>query len=249
MRLESLFVIARSVDGARETVSVAELLAGVVSVKPVGALTLAVLTRVPVATALIVPVTVYVSIAPAGTFAVSLILPVPLAEHEAPPVVAHVHVTELSEAGMVSAMVAPTAFEGPLLAAVTVYVTTVPGTADAAPSVFVIVRSPVGFSVSLSEAELFVAVGSTRPDGGAIDAVLATLPVALGSTVAVSVYVAVAPEGRVTVSLIEPEPEDVQVAPPAPTQVQVAFVSSLDRASVTVAPVAVDGPELDATIV
>ena len=49
-------------------------------------------------------------------------------------------------------------------------------------------------------------------------------------------------------SLMLPEPEAVQVPPPAPTQVQVA-VREAGNVSATVAPVASDGPALEAVIV
>ena len=54
----SVFVIERSAVGLRVSVSVAELLPGVGSVMPPGAVTVAVLTRVPVAVAETVAVTV-----------------------------------------------------------------------------------------------------------------------------------------------------------------------------------------------
>ncbi len=50
------------------------------------------------------------------------------------------------------------------------------------------------------------------------------------------------PTGRLTVSLMLPEPDAVQVPPPAPTQVQVAPVSAAGKVSATVAPVAALGP-------
>src|SRR5262245_37388709 len=54
----SVFVIARSACGVSVSVSVAELLAGVGSVTPAGAATVAVFDRVPVVAALIVALTV-----------------------------------------------------------------------------------------------------------------------------------------------------------------------------------------------
>src|SRR5579864_1779291 len=56
------------------------------------------------------------------------------------------------------------------------------------------------------------------------------------------------PLGRLTVSLMLPEPEAVQVPPPAPTHVQVQ-VSDAGKESVTVAPAALLGPALEAVMV
>ena len=56
------------------------------------------------------------------------------------------------------------------------------------------------------------------------------------------------PLGRLTVSLMLPEPDAVQVPPPAPTQVQVQ-VSEAGKVSATVAPVALLGPALLAVMV
>ena len=56
------------------------------------------------------------------------------------------------------------------------------------------------------------------------------------------------PAGRLTVSLMLPEPAAVQVPPPAPTQVQVQ-VSEAGKVSATVAPVTPLGPALEAVIV
>src|SRR5262249_50327072 len=57
-RVQSSLVIDRSPVADRESVSVAVLLAGVPSVKPGGAVTVAVLTRLPLAVGETVPVTV-----------------------------------------------------------------------------------------------------------------------------------------------------------------------------------------------
>src|SRR5260370_1190951 len=60
----SVLVMLKSACGVRASVSVTELLPGVGSVVPAGAVTLAVLLRLPVAEAEIVAVTVYVAIPP-----------------------------------------------------------------------------------------------------------------------------------------------------------------------------------------
>ena len=111
-------MIARSAVGVNESVSVAELFAGVGSVTPPGTAMAAVFTRFPTAEALIVPVTVNVADAPTGRFTKPLMLPEPLAAgHDAPPLVEHVHVTPLSDAGIVSVTVAAVIADGPELLA------------------------------------------------------------------------------------------------------------------------------------
>jgi hypothetical protein len=66
---------------------------------------------------------------------------------------------------------------------------------------------------------------------------------------ATAVYITDPPAGRLTVSLILPEPEAVHVPPPAPTQVQVTPVIAAGNVSATVEPGALLGPALDAVIV
>ena len=95
--------------------SVAELLAGVGSVTPPGAAIAAVLTRFPVAEALIVPVTVNVAVPPTGRSTEALMLPLPLAGQVAPPLAEQVQVTPESAAGIVSVTVAAVTADGPLL--------------------------------------------------------------------------------------------------------------------------------------
>lgn len=56
------------------------------------------------------------------------------------------------------------------------------------------------------------------------------------------------PDGRLTVLLMFPAPEAVQVPPPAPTHVQVQ-VSMAGNVSATVAPVTLLGPAFEAVIV
>ena len=58
-----------------------------------------------------------------------------------------------------------------------------------------------------------------------------------------------APEARLMVSLIEPEPLRAQVAPAEATQVQVAAVKAAGNVSVISAPTTADGPLLVATMV
>ena len=104
-------------------------------------------------------------------------------------------------------------------------------------------------TVSESVAELFPGVGSTIPPAAATVAVFDNVPVADIEILAVTVYVTLPPAGRLTVSLILPEPEAVQVPPPAPTHVQFADEMLAGKVSATVDPGAFDGPALLAVIV
>jgi hypothetical protein len=245
----SVLVIDSSAVGVRVSVSVAELLAGVGSVTPAGAAIAAVLTKLPVAEALTVAVTVKVAALPTGRFTVALMLPLPLAGHEPPPLAEQVHVAPVSEAGMVSVTVAAVADDGPAFAATMVYVTDVPGTIDATPSVFVIDRSAVGASVSVSVDVLFAAVGSVTPPGSATLAVFTRDPVALDEMAPVTVKVAVPLVSNVTGALIDPEPDAGHEDPAEATQVHVTLLSEAGMVSVTVAAVTVEGPAFEATIV
>ena len=96
-----------------------------------------------------------------------------------------------------------------------------------------------GVSVSVSVAELLPGFGSLTPAGAVTVAVFDRLPVAPAAIAALTVYVTVPPAGRLTVSLILPDPAAVQVPPPAPTQVHVA-VRAAGNVSATVAPGAFD---------
>ena len=113
----SVFVVDRSAVGVRESVSVAELFAGVGSVTVAGAAIVAVLTRLPVAEAFTVPVTVNVVVPPTGRSTDAEMLPLPLAGHEAPPVAAQDHVALVRIAGSVSVTVAAVTADGPVLVA------------------------------------------------------------------------------------------------------------------------------------
>src|SRR6516225_8238982 len=114
-----MLVIARSAEATSVSVSGAELLPGVGSVTPAGAATVAVLVSVPVAAAEIVQLAVYVVLPPAGRLIVSLMLPLPEAVQVPPPAPTQVQV-QVSEAGKVSATVAPVALLGPAFDAVIV---------------------------------------------------------------------------------------------------------------------------------
>src|SRR6267378_1611121 len=119
----SVFVIARSAWGVSVSVSVAELLPGTGSATPAGSVTVAVLLSLPVAEALIVPVSVYVTAAPTGRFTTSLMLPDPAAVHVPPPLPTHVQVAPLIGPGRASVTIAPFAAFGPRFDATIVYVT------------------------------------------------------------------------------------------------------------------------------
>jgi hypothetical protein len=110
-------------------------------------------------------------------------------------------------------------------------------------------KSLTGEMVSVSVAELFVSDGSLNPDGAAMDAVFDSVPVALGSMDATTTNVADPPLSSVTGAAIDPEPDAGQLDPVVAVHVQVADVTDEGMVSATVAPVTVDGPLFDATIV
>src|SRR3954465_1914252 len=111
--------MARSALAPSVSLSVSELLPGVGSVTPAGAVTVAVLLSVPVAAAEMVALTVYVTDPPDGRLTVLLMLPDPAAVQVPPPAPTQVQVA-VSEAGNVSATVAPVALLGPAFDAVMV---------------------------------------------------------------------------------------------------------------------------------
>src|SRR5262245_14649616 len=114
--------------------------------------------------------------------------------------------------------------------------------------VFVMTRSARGVSVSASV--LLAELGSEAPAPGATVAVLTRTPTASGATAADAVKVAVAPRGRLMVSLMEPLPAGALQLPPSDAaHVHVTPVSAAGKTSVTVAPIASLGPLLVTTIV
>src|SRR5438552_3414375 len=117
--------MARSAVMLGVSVSVEVLLPGVGSVVPTGVVTVAVLTRLVVSEASVVPVTVKTTELPtpeAMLIVAARLLPLPVAPlvTEADPVVDEVQVTLVKPAGNVSATVAPVTLLGPLLVTVTV---------------------------------------------------------------------------------------------------------------------------------
>src|SRR5690242_6341164 len=105
-------------------------------------------------------------------------LPAPAAVQVPPPAPTQVQL-HVSDAGNVSATVAPVAVLGPAFDAVIVYVVELPAVAVPTPSVFVIARSPVPVSVSVSVAELFPGTGSLTLPAAVTVAVLVNDPLAL----------------------------------------------------------------------
>ena len=110
----SVLVIERSAVGVIVSLSVALLLAVLGSVTPAGAVTLAVLVRVPVALKDRVPVAVKVAVPPTARFTVVAMLPLPLAAAQLEPAEAvQVQVTPVRLAGKVSVTEAPVTGLGP----------------------------------------------------------------------------------------------------------------------------------------
>ena len=124
-----------------------------------------------------------------------------------------------------------------------------PGTSDAAPSVFVTDRSARGVRVSVSVAVLLAPVGSLLPTGAVTVAVLTSEPVAVDEMVADTVNVAVPETARLTDALMLPLPEAGQVDPAVAAHVQVTDESVAANVSETVAPTIAEGPAFEATIV
>jgi hypothetical protein len=123
------------------------------------------------------------------------------------------------------------------------------GLAIATPSVLVIDRSTCGVNGSLSVALLLPGIGSVTPGGVPTVAVLVIVPSAAAATVAATVYVTLAPTGRLTVSLIDPLPDAAQLAPPVAEQVHVGDVNDAGMVSTTVAATTAEGPAFEAVIV
>jgi hypothetical protein len=245
----SVFVIERSAVGFKVSVSVDELLASAESVMPAGAVIEALFTSVPVAVGTTVADTVNVAAAPTGRSTVVAMLPLPLpAEHDPPPDGTHTHVDAVSAPGSESAIAAAVTADGPALPATIVYVADVPGTSVATPSVFTMDTSAVGVNVSVSVAELLAAVGSVTPAGGAMLALLTSVPVADGTTTPVTVNVTEPPTGSVTDALMLPLPLVGHVPPAVPAHVHETPLSVAGIVSATVAPVTADGPAFVATI-
>jgi hypothetical protein len=114
----------------------------------------------------------------------------------------------------------------------------------------VIDKSAAGPTESVSVALLSLGFGSITPAGTVTVAAFAKLPVALGTTVPVTVKVTPPPAGKVTGVLMLPLSDAAPQAPPEePAQVQLTPLRAAGIVSTTVAPVAVLGPALETTIV
>ena len=110
----SVLVIERSAVGVIASLSVALSLARLESVVPAGAVTLAVLVRVPVALEERVPVAVNVAVPPTARFTVVAMLPLPLAAAQLEPAEAvQVQAIPVRLAGKVSTTDAPVTGLGP----------------------------------------------------------------------------------------------------------------------------------------
>src|SRR5437870_5835170 len=102
---------------------------------------------------------------------------------------------------------------------------------------------------SVSVDELFVSTGSIPAGAPTLAMVVIDVFGATPEpTVAFTVYVIVAPAGRLTVWPMFPAPFVAPVAPPVVLTVYVMLVSSAGKLSVTVAPPTAFGPALVTTI-
>jgi len=114
--------------------------------------------------------------------------------------------------------------------------------------VFVMPRLACGVSVSVSVAVLFAGVGSVTVADVATVAVFVSEPIADGEMLQLAVYVTLPVFGRLTVSLILPEPDAVHVPPFAPTHVHVQ-VNAAGKVSETFEPGAALGPLLFVAVI
>ena len=184
----SVLVIDRSAVGVRVSVSVAVLFAELVSTTPAGAAIVTELASDPVAVEATATVTVYVTEPLGDRFAVVDIGIVPLAAAQVPPLpAAHVHVPDVAPVGSGSVIGAAVAVDGPAFDATMVYVTLVPGTADADPSVLVTPRLTRGSATTAEVAVLSAALSSGIAAGPVAVAVLESVPVKVEANVAVMV--------------------------------------------------------------
>src|SRR5262245_35579769 len=123
-----------------------------------------------------------------------------------------------------------------------------PGTRVAGP-VFVIARSALGVSTSMSMSLLLFPFESATPMGGVTLTLFTSVPVAPDGTLAFTVNVSMPPGWTTTEALIVPMPEAGQLDCALATHVQVTPVSSGGKSSTTCAPLAGLGPALGTTMV
>lgn len=235
------------------SMSVEELLPGVGSVTPLGAVTVAVFEMLPVADDTTVPVTTNVTVPLTARSTVVAILPDPLAAaHAFGEVAVHVQVTAVSAAGNVSATKAPVTIAGPLFVTTIVYVSCMPGTIVPEPFDFTISRSAVIPTVTGTLSELSPSTGSVVPAGRVTVAVFVIVPPGNdAATVASTMIVATPDTGRFKTFVIPfPVPFAEAHDPPAVVaHVHVTPVNDAGTVSVNVAPVTADGPSLRTVIV
>src|SRR5262245_34566012 len=139
------------------------------------------------------------------------------------------------------------AVDNPPFVTVIVYVTVLPGTTLAGP-VFVIDRSALGVSTSVSVAEF--GDGSAVPSGTWVVTVLTSVPRAAGSTVPVSMKVTDPPAARSTRATMSPVPPATRQLPFGPAvHVQVGLSRSAGTMSSTATPLTSLGPRFVTVIV
>ena len=213
------------------------------------AVIVAVLTRLPVAEPVTVPLRVKVSRPLAGRFTVALSEVVGVVGHVAPPLDAQVQLVTFSLAvSTVSAMVTPVTGPGPLFWNVIVYELVWFGLIWVTPSVFVTTRSG-SWTVVVTVLALLPETGSTRPLVVATAAVFETLVRVASRTLTLTVYTTV-PLAAMSpdTSLMLPDPDGA--GHPEPAQVQVIVPSfAVSKVSVTRIAVAKPGPRFVVVIV
>jgi hypothetical protein len=123
----------------------------------------------------------------AGRFTLSAMFPATGPAVQVPPPAPTQDQSQVRLAGKVSATEAPVAVAGPAFAATIVYVTVIPGTAKAVPSVLVIDRSAIGLTVVVSVALLLAPLVSVVPPAALTVAVFESVPEAVPLTVALTV--------------------------------------------------------------
>ena len=227
--------------------SVLRSFAGVGSVVPAGAVTVAVFVNAPRASASIVASTMIVAVPSTGRSRPTDRIPVPFGPEHAPPaLVVHVHVAAVNVRGRASFTRAPTTVDGPLFFTASVYRTGEPGT-SAPVCVFTISRSATGARFPVSVEASFPALGSEVPEGTDAVAVFTTVPRASAAMVASTTNVAEAPGARFTgVAMLPVPPGNVQAfaGPAGTSHVHAAEDSETGSGSFTSAPATADGPRL-----
>jgi hypothetical protein len=231
--------------------SVSELSAGVGSVVPPGAATVAVFAMSPAALAAAVVTAVNVAEPEASRSTVVAMLPLPPGlPHAEPAVAEHVQATFVRSAGNVSVTAAPVTASGPAFDTLIVYVSVSPGAYCDLPSVLVMPRFAAGVRVSVSLAVSFPGTGSVVPAGGATVAVFERAPTAARETVPVARNVALPPFSRLTVVSMSPAPPPLEHEEPAlAAHVHVTLWKEAGKVSTTAAPATALGPAFEATIV